>query len=149
MLKETLKDIYTREIKKLKEELSLYDNEQSIWIVKDGILNSGGTLAIHLIGNLNHFLGSILNNNGYKRNREFEFLSTDIPLEKINQDIDNLILNIESCFSNLKDEDLFLDFPVKRHGITITTYFMLVHLLTHFNYHLGQINYHRRLTKKM
>ncbi len=80
---QTYLQFFLRDLNKLKEEISLYKNENDLWAVKGDVKNSGGTLALHLIGNLKHFIGAQLGNTGYIRNRDKEFSDKNIPKEKI------------------------------------------------------------------
>ena len=50
-----------------------------------------------------------------------------------------------STLANLSDEDFAKTYPIEVFGQPMTTGYFLTHLATHLNYHLGQINYHRRL----
>ena len=145
MLKEPLLQIFERDLNKLKDEISFYKDEKSLWIVKNEISNSAGNLCLHLVGNLNHFIGTALGKTGYVRNRENEFAAKNISREELVIEIEKTILVVTKTLNNLSSEDFEKDFPVQKHGEIVKTDFMLLHLLTHFNYHLGQINYHRRL----
>jgi len=145
MLKESLLEIFERDLNKLKDEIGLYKDDNSLWIVKNGINNSAGNLCLHLIGNLNHFIGATLGNTGYVRNREYEFAAKNIPVKDLLNNIDSTIKVVNQTLEKLSAEDFEKDFPLEKHGKIVKTDFMLLHLLTHFNYHLGQINYHRRL----
>lgn len=145
MLKESLLQIFERDLNKLKDEISFYKDEKSLWIVKNEISNSAGNLCLHLLGNLNHFIGTALGKTGYVRNRENEFAAKNISREELVIEIEKTILVVMKTLNNLSSEDFEKDFPVQKHGEIVKTDFMLLHLLTHFNYHLGQINYHRRL----
>lgn len=145
MLKESLLQIFERDLNKLKDEISFYKDEKSLWIVKNEINNSAGNLCLHLLGNLNHFIGTALGKTGYVRNRENEFAAKNISREELVIEIEKTILVVTKTLNNLSSEDFEKDFPVQKHGEIVKTDFMLLHLLTHFNYHLGQINYHRRL----
>ncbi len=145
MLKESLLQIFERDLNKLKDEISFYKDEKSLWIVKNEISNSAGNLCLHLVGNLNHFIGTALGKTGYVRNRENEFAAKNISREELVIEIEKTILVVTKTLNNLSSEDFEKDFPVQKHGEIVKTDFMLLHLLTHFNYHLGQINYHRRL----
>ncbi|MDB5228043.1 MAG: hypothetical protein JWN78_2236 [Bacteroidota bacterium] len=144
MIKELI-NIFGRDLDKLREEISLYKNENDLWIVKDGINNSAGNLCLHLIGNLSHFIGATLGNSGYIRNRDLEFSSKNIPREEMIRSIEKTILIVESTLSKISPEDLQKNFPLEKHGGIVTIEYMLLHLMTHLSYHLGQINYHRRL----
>ena len=147
MIQQSLTELFERDLNKLKEEINLYSEESKIWVLKGEIKNSAGNLALHLIGNLNHFIGAILGNSGYLRNRDAEFSDKNIPRAEMINNIDKTIVVIKSSLSKISDEDLKKDYPVKvlKDKVTMRIEFFLIHLLGHLNYHLGQINYHRRL----
>ena len=140
-----ISSLFERDINKLIEEISLYKNESDIWKIKEGISNSGGNLTLHLVGNLNHFIGATLGNTGYVRERDKEFSLKDIPRKQLIDDINNTSAIIINTLSSLSEDDLEKDFPVPINNTTSPTGFVLMYLLAHLNYHLGQINYHRRL----
>lgn len=141
----TLIEIFDRDLNKLITEINLYKDEERLWIIKDGIGNSAGNLCLHLIGNLNHFIGAILGNTGYVREREKEFSLKNIPRKELIQSIENTITVVKESLSKLSATDFEKLFPLEVFGKPLTTGFMLLHLTTHLAYHLGQINYHRRL----
>ena len=145
MLKDTLIELFDRDLQKLKTEINLYKDENNLWIVKEGISNSAGNLCLHLIGNLNHFIGAALGQSGYVRHRDDEFTLKNILRDDLLLNIDNCILVLNATFSKLTEADLEKDFPLEKHGTIVTTKHMLLHLFGHLSYHLGQINYHRRL----
>ena len=146
MLKEALVEIIERDLNKLRDEISLYKDENSLWVLQKEISNSAGNLCLHLLGNLNHFIGAVLGETGYVRDRENEFTAKNISAKVLINYIENTIEIVKHTLENLSAEDLEKDFPQQKHSKLVKTDFMLLHLLTHFNYHLGQINYHRRLT---
>ena len=145
MLKETLTEIFERDLNKLVTEINLYKDENNLWIIKEGISNSAGNLSLHLLGNLNHFIGATLGHTGYVRYRDDEFSLNNIPRQDIIMNIGNCILTVKNTLDKITQEDLEKDFPLEVFGKKMKTGFMLVHLTTHLAYHLGQINYHRRL----
>lgn len=145
MLKDALIEIFERDLNKLKDEINLYSDENKLWIVKEEISNSAGNLCQHLLGNLNHFVGALLGNSGYERDRDSEFSSKNATRADLISNIEKTIDVVKSSLNKLSNEDFEKDFPVAKHEKIVKTDFMLLHLLTHFNYHLGQINYHRRL----
>lgn len=145
MLKETLTELFERDLKKLITEINLYKDENNLWKVQHGISNSAGNLTLHLLGNLNHFIGATLGHTGYVRYRDDEFKLKNIPRADLVTNIDNCILIVKTTLNKLPAEDLEKDFPQEVFGKVQTTIFMLLHLSTHLSYHLGQINYHRRL----
>ena len=146
MLKETLIQIFERDLLQLKKEIESYADENKLWMMKEGITNTAGNLCLHLIGNLNHFISATLGNSGYARNRDNEFSLKNIPRKELLDDIDKTIASVKISLRNLSEKDFEKIFPLEKHGKTVTTDFMMLHLVSHFNYHLGQINYHRRLT---
>jgi uncharacterized damage-inducible protein DinB len=145
MLKDTLIELFDRDLQKLKTEINLYKDENKLWIVKEGISNSAGNLCLHLIGNLNHFIGAALGQSGFVRHRDDEFALKNILRDDLLLNIENCILVLNATFSKLTEADLEKDFPFEKHGTVVTTMHMLLHLFGHLSYHLGQINYHRRL----
>lgn len=145
MLIKTLTSLYHRDLDKLKEELNGYTNEEDMWILDKGIANSAGTLCVHLIGNLNHFIGAQLGNTGYIRQRAKEFSVRNVPRTTMLQQIDEVKKVIETTLSQLTSTDLQAEYGLRVFRESMTTEYFLLHLSAHLNYHLGQINYHRRL----
>lgn len=138
-------DLFERDINKLIAEINLYKNEEDIWKVKEDITNSAGNLVLHLIGNLNYFIGTTLANTGYVRERDKEFSDKNIPRTQMVEDLQDLVPMIKNTLAGLTTADLSKDFPSPFGGKILSTQEVLVYLLAHFNYHLGQVNYHRRL----
>ena len=144
-MKEALIEIFDRELEKLKIEIELYKEENNLWIVDKEISNSAGNLCLHLIGNLNHFIGAVLGKNGYVRQRDNEFLLKNIPSSSLINQIEQTRLMVLNTISSIEENQFLQNYPEEKHGTIVKMDFMLLHLLSHFNYHLGQINYHRRL----
>lgn len=140
-----LKALYTRDLNKLKKELSAYKTESNIWLLDKEIPNSAGNLALHLVGNLRAFIGAELGKTGYIRKREEEFSLKGVPREDILAEIDLTITEINQALDQLTTEDLKGEYPLKIFKEKMSTEFFLVHLVSHLGYHLGQLNYHRRL----
>ncbi|WP_333862471.1 hypothetical protein [Sphingobacterium sp.] len=65
MLIQTLKSLFHRDLKKLRDEIALYRLEENIWIVENSISNSAGNLCLHLIGNLQTYIGAEIGKTGY------------------------------------------------------------------------------------
>jgi len=145
MIIESLKSLYNRDLNKLKLEIESYKSEESIWKIDKNISNSTGNLCLHLVGNLSTYIGAELGNSGYVRHRDLEFSSKDIPKTELLEKIKSLIEIVDSTLNQLSDEDLKKDYPTEALGYKMTTGYFLIHLLSHLDYHLGQINYHRRL----
>jgi len=141
----SLSELLIRDLTKIQAELGLYEDEKLIWKTTDSILNSAGNLALHIAGNLQHFIGSVLGDNGYVRQRELEFSSKDIPVREVIEELDRTKMAVSSTLDKLNEQDLSKSFPINVFGHEMTTELFLLHLLSHTSYHLGQINYHRRL----
>ncbi|MFT4204459.1 MAG: DUF1572 family protein [Chitinophagaceae bacterium] len=148
MIIETLKTLFIRDLNRLRKEIELYSKESNLWRVEKDIANSAGNLCLHLIGNLNTYIGKEIGKTGYIRNRELEFSLTDIPKAELLRKIDETILVIGSSLDKLTQEDLLREYPVVVLDSATSTEYLLVHLTTHLTYQLGQINYHRRLLDK-
>jgi len=145
MITETLIKLFTRDLYKLKIEIESYSNERNLWLVEKGITNSAGNLCLHLVGNLNAFIGAQLGNTNYIRQRDLEFSNKDVPRSELLKMVDDTIAVVENTLGKLKEQDLEKEYPLLVFKEKTTTEYFLMHLATHLTYHLGQINYHRRL----
>ncbi|CAC9972848.1 DinB family protein [Flavobacterium panici] len=145
MLIETLKILFNRDLNKLKFEIESYEFEKQIWAIDKNISNSAGNLTLHLIGNINTYIGAQIGKTGYIRNRPLEFSLKDIPKSELIDKIENTIIVVNDVLDILTEEDLSKIYPEIVFEKEMTTGFFLVHLSTHLAYHVGQINYHRRL----
>ncbi len=146
MTSKSLIEIFERDLNRLITEINLYKTEESIWQIKDGISNSAGNLCLHLVGNLNQYIGATLGNTGYIRNRNLEFSTSNIPRKEIIDSIEKTKAIILEVLQKIDKDDFEKTFPIDVFQTTSTIGFMLIHLTTHLTYHLGQINYHRRIT---
>ncbi|MBS4066113.1 MAG: DUF1572 family protein [Chitinophagaceae bacterium] len=145
MLISILQSLFERDLLKLKTEIELYQDEKKIWYIEKSISNSAGNLCLHLIGNLNAFIGAELGKTGYVRNRELEFSLKDVPRKELLDRIEATIEVVKQSLTAVTDEQLRADYPVMVFKEKLSTGMFLTHLATHLSYHLGQINYHRRL----
>ena len=142
---ETIKSLFARDLKKLKTEIELYQDETKLWYTEKNIANTAGNLCLHLIGNLNTYIGAGLGKTGYVRHRDLEFLQKDIPRVILLKKFYQTIAAVDAGLDNITEEQLPNDFPVLIWEQPSSIEYTLVHLTTHLAYHLGQINYHRRL----
>jgi uncharacterized damage-inducible protein DinB len=148
MLQQVLKSLFIRDLKSLNKEIESYQDESKIWYIENGIANSAGNICLHLIGNLNTYIGAEYGKTGYIRQRDLEFSLKNIPRTELLEKIDQTILVIEKALDAVTDEQLQGEYPILVFAEKTTTEYFLVHLTTHLTYHLGQINYHRRLLDK-
>lgn len=142
---ETLKILFTRDLKRLRKEVESYNHESNLWRVEKEIANSAGNLCLHLIGNLNTYIGKEIGKTDYIRNRELEFSLKNIPKAELLKKIDETIFIVSSSLDKLTQEELQQEYPIVVFDKATSTEYLLIHLTTHLTYHLGQINYHRRL----
>lgn len=145
MVVNILKTLFNRDLTKLKSEIELYENENKIWFIEKGITNSAGNLTLHLIGNLNTYIGAEIGKTNYIRNRALEFSQKDISKKELIKSIEETIIMIENALDKVTEEDLKKEYPVLVFDKKTSTEYFLIHLSTHLAYHLGQINYHRRM----
>jgi len=145
MITESLRSLYNRDLNKLKTEIEAYQNEENLWKIDKNIANSAGNLVLHLVGNLNHFIGTHLGNTGYVRQRDLEFSLKDVPRAELIEKVEATIAMIDSVLPQLSEEDLKKEYPLVVFESSMTTDYFLIHLVAHLDYHLGQINYHKRL----
>ncbi len=145
MITESIRSLFNRDLNKLKTEIEAYQNEKNLWIIDKSIANSAGNLCLHLVGNINHFIGAQLGNTGYVRHRELEFSLKDIPRTELIEKIEATIAMTDSVLPQLSEEDIKKEYPLIVLESKMTTDYFLIHLVAHLDYHLGQINYHRRL----
>ncbi|AZA81439.1 DinB superfamily protein [Chryseobacterium lactis] len=145
MITESLRSLYNRDLNKLKTEIEAYQNEENLWKTDKNIANSAGNLCLHLVGNLNHFVGTHLGNTDYVRQRDLEFSLKDVPKAELIEKVEGTIEMIDSVLGTLSEDDLKKEYPLVVFESKMTTDYFLIHLIAHLDYHLGQINYHRRL----
>jgi hypothetical protein len=144
MLPSILETLITRELRAVKRELEAYPDDASVWRQIPGMPNTGGTLALHVAGNIQHFFGAILGRVGYVRNREAEFARRDVPRRELLEGIDAAIASVQRTLRTVSPESLARPYPEPVAKRTVPSAFFVVHLATHLAYHLGQLDYHRR-----
>jgi uncharacterized damage-inducible protein DinB len=148
MLSEILAELYEHDLNKLKAEIEQYSDEAGIWKVMGEIANPAGVLCLHIAGNLRHFFGAVLGGTDYVRDRDAEFASRGIARNELLAEVDAALADVRATLGRLSDEDFDKTYPLEVFGKPMKTGYFLTHLTTHLNYHLGQINYHRRLVGK-
>jgi hypothetical protein len=137
--------ILDRDIGKLESEIVQYPNESLIWRNAGEIRNTAGNLCLHLCGNLQHYIGANLGKSGYQRNRPLEFSDKNVPRSQLLQEILKTREVVNGTLKQFSDDDLAKPYPEEALGYPMTIGFFLIHLTGHLSYHLGQINYHRRM----
>ena len=145
MIVRELRNVFLKDLEKLKEEIGLYRNEANLWRIEKDIANSAGNLCLHLVGNLNYFIGTTIGKTGYVRNREQEFSLKNIQQKELVNMVGDTIAMLDKVMKSMTDEQLKEEYPLLVLKEKTSTGYFLFHLSSHLGYHLGQINYHRRL----
>ena len=142
---ETLIKLFDRDLQRLEEEITLYQTEESLWKVSGEIKNPAGNLSLHLCGNLQHYIGAVIGHTSYIRNRDNEFAAKGLTKAELIAEIQKTKQTVHDTLENIKPSILEAEYPEKVYDYPMTTAYFLIHLASHLNYHLGQVNYHRRL----
>jgi uncharacterized damage-inducible protein DinB len=145
MLVAAVAAILDRDLQALAREVAAYPDERALWQTPPGITNSGGTLAVHLAGNIRHYFGAKLGGTGYVRDRPAEFAARDLTRVTILAQIEEARAAVRAAAARTADERQEEDFPEVIAGVRVATGEFLIHLVSHFAYHLGQLDYHRRV----
>jgi uncharacterized damage-inducible protein DinB len=141
----SLRTMMLRELRALEREIAAYPDDSSLWEVRDGIPNSAGNLALHLAGNLRHFIGAVLGGTGYQRDRDLEFSAKGLSRSELTSIVQAAIDELSTAFDRIDDDQLDSEYPIAVQDQKLSTLQFLTHLAVHLSYHLGQIDYHRRL----
>ena len=142
---ELYEEFFISNLETLSEEISMFQNEADLWKLSGSLNNTCGNLAMHLCGNLKHFIGFGIGMNGYIRNRDLEFSIKGLSKEDILSEIKSTSDAISPVLEKLTKEDLLNKYEYDFFGDGTTIDYVLMRLASHFTYHLGQINYFRRL----
>lgn len=145
MLNNILANFYERDILKLIEEIKLFKEEENLWKTKGSIKNSAGNLVLHIIGGSNYLIGTTLAKTGYVRNRDLEFSQRGVERKILVAQLEDLIVLIKKTINDFSREDMEAEYPLIFDGAKRSNSYLLVQLLAHLNYHLGQVNYLRRV----
>lgn len=137
--------IIQRDLAAVRRTVEAYPDEAALWAERRGLPNAGGTLALHLAGNLQHYVGAVLGASGYRRDRDAEFARRDVSRADILAELDAARAAVARGLRALGDDRLGEPYPEPIAGRRLTTEVFLLHLVTHLAYHLGQLDYHRRV----
>lgn len=140
-----IRTVMLRELRGLDREIAAYPDDASLWKTAPGISNSAGNLALHLAGNLRHFIGFALCGTSYVRDRDAEFSTKNLSRDELRRIVAIAIEDLEDAFEKITDDQLAAEFPLPIFEHRFRTSDYLIHLAVHLSYHLGQIDYHRRL----
>ena len=145
MLNKLLADFYERDIRKLKEEVTMFKDEANLWRIQGSVRNPAGNLVLHIVGGTHYLIGATLAKTGYVRNRDLEFTQRDIDRNILVAGLDELIPLVRQTLEPMTPEDMESEYPFMFDGAMNSKAYVLTQLLVHLNYHLGQVNYIRRM----
>lgn len=142
---DSITTLMQRDLNKLEEEIKSYPNNAALWKTDGDIKNAAGNLCLHLCGNLQYYIGAVLGNSGYIRNRDLEFSAKGLSQKELLAEIVRTKASVIQTLKTLTPETLIQAYPAPVFDYPMTTLHFLIHLEAHLTYHLGQINYHRRI----
>jgi uncharacterized damage-inducible protein DinB len=137
--------LFHRDLRCFAREVALFPDDASLWRTAPGLANSAGNLALHVAGNLRHFVGAVLGGTGYLRQRELEFTQREGTRAEVAAKLERAALEVEAGLKGLTEAALALPFPVAVGGHRPATGRLLLHLSAHLAFHLGQAGYLRRI----
>lgn len=136
--------LFQRDLAALGREVEAYPDDALPWLEVPGLTNSGGTLVLHLAGNLQHFIGAILGHTGYVRDRPAEFSRRGLSRAELCVEVDAAQRAVREALMKLDPTRLAAPYPEVLVAHRFDTGDLLLHLAVHLGYHLGQVDYHRR-----
>ena len=137
--------LFSRDLTRLIQELKAFPNDEALWQRRPGVKNSAGNLVLHLEGNLREYIGRQLGGVAYTRTRDQEFTRSGVSRADMVQRMENVKELVAAVVSGLSDSDLAKQHPERVLETDVCSRDLLVHLHGHLNFHLGQIDYLRRI----
>ena len=144
MITTILIDLYNKELDKLKNEITAYETDELLWKQSEGVNVTGGNLCLYIAGNLQHYIGNMIGDSGYIRNKEAELKAKNVSRERLLEEIENTRQIVIDTLEQVSKAELLKEFPTKDFEEPVTTEYYLVHLLNNLCFNLGQINFHRK-----
>jgi hypothetical protein len=145
MLNTILSGLYEKDLRVLIGEIEQFRSEDDLWRTTGSVKNSAGNLVLHITGGLNHFFGATLAHSGYVRTRDQEFSRKGVKRADLLAGLEEVIPMITKTLNGLTQKELEAEYPILFDGEKKTTMFIVVRMYAHLSYHLGQVNYLRRI----
>jgi uncharacterized damage-inducible protein DinB len=137
--------LFERDITKLETEIAAFRNENNLWRSAPGVTNPAGNLCLHLVGNLRTYIGKNIGHIAYTRDRDAEFNLRNLPQSQLVAMVNDTSNIVTIALSRLTEKDLDERYTENVFDFEMTNGYFLAHLLGHLSYHLGQVNYLRRI----
>ena len=140
-----IRRLLLRELATFRREVELFPDDETLWRAAPGVTNSAGNLALHIAGNLRHFVGAVLGGTGYVRDRDAEFATKSGTRASVVQALAAAEADVETALAKLDDAALAAPYTSGPKGVEVTAQRWLIHLASHAAFHLGQAGYLRRI----
>ncbi len=145
MISTDLAALFARDLERLAQELRAFPDTVALWRTAPGVSNAAGTLALHLEGNLREYVGHQLGGIAYVRDRQLEFSAREVSQAELVRRIEAVRDTIPPVIAALAPVTLDAPYPEPYNGTPLSAGKFLLHLYGHLSYHLGQIDYLRRV----
>jgi uncharacterized damage-inducible protein DinB len=133
-----------RELEAFAREVELFPDDSSLWRTLPGVTNSAGNLALHVCGNLRHFVGAVLGGTGYVRDRPAEFATRAGRRADVARQLRETAEVVAGALTRVPESALATPYPEPHDGVQLPCGRFLMHLCVHLAFHLGQAGYLRR-----
>jgi uncharacterized damage-inducible protein DinB len=143
-LTDDFRTVLVRDLNGLQREIALYPDDETLWATRAGVANSGGNLALHVAGNIQHFIGHEMGGLPYRRDRGDEFGRRGGSRQAVIDEIRRAVAAVDEVLPRLGDEQLERLFTAHA-DVAVSTRRFLLHLCTHTAFHVGQVGYLRRI----
>lgn len=121
-------------------------SEEEVWQAPNPASNSMANLILHLCGNIRQYIVSSLGNQPDTRQRDEEFATRNgYNKEELQQKINNTIAEAVQTIQDCSEEDMMRSRMVQ--GFELTGLGIILHVVEHYTYHVGQIAYYTKYLK--
>jgi uncharacterized damage-inducible protein DinB len=137
----------TEGVSRIEKSFSFLSQEE-IWQDPNEHLVSVGNLVLHLCGNVTQYVIAGLGREPIPRDRDGEFTrkpawTKEALVAQLRNTVDMAIGVLKSC----TDSDLDAEYVIQ--GMPTTGAAVVVHVVEHFSYHVGQITFAVKLLKNL
>jgi hypothetical protein len=140
-----IRTLLARDLRGFAREVELFPDDESLFRTVPGVTNSAGNLALHVCGNLKHFVGAVLGGTGYVRQRELEFSARSGRREDVARELRETAEVVTKALERVPPEALAKPYPQPVAQMQLPCSLFLTHLAVHLAFHLGQAGYLRRI----
>jgi hypothetical protein len=145
ILNQILAEFFQRDLRQLINEVNQFEDESNLWKTTGTVKNSSGSLVLHILGGTNYLIGTVLGGTGYVRHRDEEFTRKNVPGNELVDQLEGLVVIVTKTLHSLSPDQMEAEYPIFFDRPKTTVAYVLTQLALHLNYHLGQVNYLRRI----